>query len=254
MIKIVIIEDEEFIRRGMVITTPWNDFDCQIVGEASNGLEGAKLIKKLKPDIVITDIRMPIMDGLQMIKNLLDFSDTEYIIVSGYDDFKYAQQAIKLGVKDYLLKPIDDIEFYTTLNKVIQNVKLKKGKNEALEYKIFKEFTVKSNYDGRIKYIIEATEYIKANYSKDITLKEVAENLYISESYLSRLFKTYTSYTFIEYLTKYRMKIAINLLKDHRIKVYEVSELVGYNDPKYFSVIFKKYVGTTPMEFKYSLA
>lgn len=257
MNKVVIVEDEEFIRKGMVLATPWSKFNCEVIGEAKNGEEGLELIKKVKPDIVITDVRMPIMDGIIMIKELKNNVDSEYIIISGYDDFKYAQQAIKLGVKDYLLKPIDDNEFYNTLNKVIDIVKQKKEKsrisNSKAKVEIFNEFTYEKDYDSREKYIIKAVEYIKNNYNQEIVIKEVAESLFISESYLSRLFKKYTGYTFVEYLTNYRVKEAIELLKDHTIKVYEVAEKVGYNDSKYFSVIFKKYMGVTPIEFKLGL-
>ncbi|PKM93282.1 MAG: DNA-binding response regulator [Firmicutes bacterium HGW-Firmicutes-1] len=263
MIKVVVVEDEEFIRRGMILTTPWEEFDCEVIGEARNGIEGINLIKKLNPDIVITDVRMPIMDGIMMINELTNFVEAEYIIVSGFDDFKYAQQAIKLGVKDYLLKPIDDTEFYNTLRKIIEVVKGKQDHTNTADHysqisncklQFFKEYEFELHYDSRKKYVFEAVEYIKTNYYREITLRDAADSLYISESYLSRLFKTHTSYTFIEYLTSYRIKMAISLLKDHRIKVYEVSDKVGYKDSKYFSVIFKKYIGVTPLEFKYSVS
>ncbi|PKM52177.1 MAG: DNA-binding response regulator [Firmicutes bacterium HGW-Firmicutes-7] len=263
MIKVVVVDDEEFIRRGMVLTTPWDDFNCEVVGEAKNGKEGIQLIRRLNPDIVITDIRMPIMDGIVMIRELFGNVDSEYIIISGYDDFKYAQQAIKLGVQDYLLKPIEDSEFYNTLKKIIDVVKMKQkhlyGANhcaqmENCKLQLFNENFVENNYDGRIKYVSEAVEYIKLNYYKEITVSDAADCLYISKSYLSKLFKAYTNYTFIEYVTAYRIKMAISLLQDYRIKVYEVSEKVGYKDSKYFCVIFKKYIGVTPMEFKYGLS
>lgn len=262
MIGVVIVEDEAFIRRGMVLTTPWNQFGCEVIGEAKDGVEGIHLIKKLKPDLVITDVSMPNMDGIEMIKELVDHVDSEFIIVSGYDDFQYAQQAIKLGVKDYLLKPIDDDDFYFTLKNVVKIIKEKRdiinlpdndSPVEDMKLQLFKEFSYDHTYDARKKYIYKAIEKIKKHYHEEITIKEVSEELSISESYLSRLFKTYTGYTFVEYLTNYRIKMAIILLKDHTIKVYEVSNKVGYSDPKYFGAIFKKVMGVTPMEFKNSL-
>ncbi|NLM04134.1 MAG: response regulator [Clostridiales bacterium] len=261
MIKVIIVEDEEFICNGMILTTPWENFQCQVVGKAANGLEGMNLIKKIKPDIVITDVRMPKMDGINMIENLKNVVDTQYIIISGYDDFKYAQQAIKLGVKDYLLKPIDDEEFYRTLENLSEYIKGRRREKEAKKH-ICPKANSKSQfcngnsfdeaYDGRVKYVSEAIDYIKNNYFQNINIKDLAENLYISESYLSRLFKEHTGYTLVEYITNYRMNKATELLKDHTIKIYEVAELVGYNDARYFSVLFKKHMGVSPMEFKYN--
>lgn len=262
MIGIVIIEDEAYIRKGMVLTTPWQSFGCEVIGEAKDGREGVELILKLKPDIVITDVSMPIMDGISMIKKIKDNCDSEFIIVSGYEDFKYARQAIKLGVKDYLLKPIDDNEFYSTLKKVVGEVEVKKEQEkqdkkhlliEEGKLELVQEEHYDTNYDGRKKYVIKAIKWIEDHYQEGTSISEVAEELDISESYLSRLFKTHMGYTFVEYLTNYRIKVAIELLRDHTIKVYEVAEKVGYNDPKYFGILFKKKMGVTPMVFKNNL-
>ncbi|MCF8020700.1 DNA-binding response regulator [Petrocella atlantisensis] len=263
MIGIVIVEDEAYIRKGMVLTTPWQEFGCEVIGEAKDGLEGYNLIKKLKPDIIITDVSMPVMDGIEMIRKLDDELEAEFIIISGFNDFNYAQQAIKLGVKDYLLKPIDDEDFYFTLKKVVKVIEERKEQIKQLERQVlieegktelFYEESYDNNYDGRKRYVTKAVKWIEEHYQEGIAIGEVAEALEISESYLSRLFKKYTDYTFVEFLTDYRLKMAIQLLRDHTIKVYEVSEKVGYNDPKYFSILFKKKIGVTPMEFKNNLS
>lgn len=261
MISIVIVEDETYIRKGMVVTTPWSELGCKIIGEAGDGQEGYDLIKRLQPDIVITDVDMPVMDGIEMLRNLEGFSQAENIIISGYNDFTYAQQAIKLGVRDYLLKPIDDNDFYRTIRKVILNVERKdrlarqqersqlvqEGKGILAEEKGFD-----THYDSRQIYVDQAMEWIENHFNENIGISDAALALKISVSYLSRLFKSHMGYTFIEYLTDYRIRKAIELLKDHHIKIYEVSEKVGYNDPKYFGILFKKYIGVSPMTFKNS--
>jgi two-component system response regulator YesN len=263
MIGIVIVEDEAYIRKGMVLTTPWEEFGCKVIGEAKDGLEGYNLIKKLRPDIIITDVSMPVMDGIEMIRKLDGEYEAEYIIISGFNDFNYAQQAIKLGVKDYLLKPIDDDDFYFTLKKVVKVLEERKEQTKQLDRQLlveegktllFNEESYDNNYDGRKRYVTKAVKWIEEHYHEGIAIGDVAEAMDISESYLSRLFKKYTDYTFVEFLTDYRLRIAIQLLKDHTIKVYEVSEKVGYNDPKYFSILFKKKMGVTPMEFKNNLS
>lgn len=263
VIKIVIIEDETLIRRGLILTIPWEKYGCIVVGEARNGIQGKKIIEKLKPDIVITDVRMPEMDGITMIRELLQNSkvECEYIIISGYNEFEYAQQAVRLGVKDYLLKPVGDEEFAKTLTSVVSHVKnrkkdkkMKKCVTKMTDKVIFfEEHFMDNTSDSKQQYVLEAIDYIKSEYQQDITIRDVAGNLAISESYLSRLFRKETGYTFVEYLTNYRIKEAIELLKNHKVKIYEVSQLVGFNDPRYFSTIFKKYVGISPTDFKDSL-
>ncbi len=261
MIGIVIVEDETYIRKGMVVTTPWDQLGCKVIGEAGDGQEGYELIKKLKPDIVITDVNMPIMDGIEMLKRLEGSSNTEYIIISGYNDFAYAQQAIKLGVRDYLLKPIDDDDFYITIRKVILSIEKKRIITRQQERSLLiqegKEILAEEegfdvNQDSRQIYVMNAMEWIEDHYSENIGISDAAQELKISESYLSRLFKSHMGFTFVEYLTDYRIREAIELLKDHHIKIYEVSERVGYNDPKYFGILFKKKIGVSPITFKNS--
>jgi len=258
LIKVVIVEDESLVRQGLVFTTPWNDFGCEVVGTAANGLEGLELVAKLEPEIVFTDIRMPGMTGLEMISRLKERVDAEYIIITGYSEFEYAKKAVKLGVKDYLLKPIDDGELYEIIRNVATLVrqKIKIQKLQAIEelqasnIMNFKDYVLNKENTNKENYISDAIDYLKANYQRDINIKEAAEILHLSESYLSRLFKRETGYTFIEYLTNYRIKKAIDFLKDKNVKIYEISSLVGYGDSRYFSALFRKYVGVTPSEFR----
>ncbi|MEG1441092.1 MAG: response regulator, partial [Oscillospiraceae bacterium] len=107
--RIVIVEDEYYIRMGLVNAVEWRENGFEIVGEAEDGKKGIEIIKETKPDIVITDIRMPIMDGLEML-NTLKSENIEFIILSGYEDFIYAKKALENGVSKYLIKPIDENE------------------------------------------------------------------------------------------------------------------------------------------------
>lgn len=110
MYRIVVVEDEEIVRKGLVITTDWESYDCQVIGEAKNGGEGLSLITKLKPDIVITDIRMPVMDGLQMIEKVYETYMPVTIMITAFNEFEYAKKGIDLSISDYLLKPFDDAQ------------------------------------------------------------------------------------------------------------------------------------------------
>lgn len=259
MVKVLIVEDESLLRKDIILTVPWEDFGCNVIGEAHNGKEGRELIRRLVPDIVITDIRMPEEDGIVMIKSLKDLPGIEYIIISGYSEFEYAHQAVKLGVKNYLLKPIDDNELMDTVIKVVEEIRHRQNyimlqenysnivNKNSLMFMDSLETDITKSKKG---YMGGAFEYINCNYMKDIGISDVAEHLHISESYLSKLFKAETSFTFVEYLANVRIKKAVELLKTSSIKIYEAANMVGFKDYRYFSMIFKKMVGISPTEYK----
>ncbi len=259
MLKVVVIEDEKLVRKGLILTTPWDKLGCEVVGEALNGIAGLRLVKQCQPDIVLTDIRMPGLNGLKMIGRLRQSCRAEFIIISGYSEFEYAQQAVSLGVKEYLLKPVRPKKLHQVIQRVGQFIreqknprKLREGLENVQDSKVmlFKEYLLQDEIDCQEHYVRSAIDYIRANYQRNISIAEVADHLHICKSYLFRIFKAGTHYTFIEYLTYYRVKKAIELLKDKTVKIYEIADLVGYNDYRYFSAIFKRYVGLNPSEFK----
>lgn len=262
MFKVAVIEDENLVRKGLILTTPWEELECEVIGEAVNGAEGLRLVKRLQPDIVITDIRMPGLNGLRMIEYLRKISRAEFIIISGYSEFEYAQQAVGLGVKDYLLKPIRPEKLHQVIRRVVQEVRKQKnlqkfqdGLESVHESRVmlFKEYLLHNEIDSKEHYVRAAIEYIKDHYQQNISIAEVAAHLHICKSYLFRIFKVETRYTFIEYLTYFRIKKAIELLQNKPVKIYEIAGQVGYQDYRYFSAIFKRYVGINPSDFKEGL-
>lgn len=126
MINVVIVEDERIIRQGLIYTIDWTSIGISIAGEASNGAEGLKKIIEVKPDIVLTDIKMPVMDGIQMLEEAAGVHEFEKLILTSYSDFSYAQKGIRLGVHDYILKPVDDNVLYETLRNVTKKIKDKR--------------------------------------------------------------------------------------------------------------------------------
>lgn len=258
MIRVMVVEDEQFIRQGLILTTPWVGLGCQVVGEAGNAVAAVALARSVKPDIVITDIRMPEMSGLDMIAAIRESLDCEFIIISGYDEFDYARTALKLGVKGYLVKPVDPRELVALLEEVIQTVEEKQQVRSALErlkymqekmplLKIF-EKEGGTSYD---RYLDTAVTYINDNCGGELTVKDVADALGISDSYLGKLVKSRTGFTFVELLTIIRISKAIEMMKaGGAVKVYEIAAAVGYRDSRYFSEVFKKYVGVSPSEYR----
>lgn len=242
MYKVILVEDEPIIREGLRTTTPWADYGCQVVGEASDAVEAEMLILQLKPDIVITDIYMPGVSGLQLIERVKGSVSCEFIIISGYDEFEYAQKAVYLGVKGYLLKPIDDNELKDVIQRAVESLRKARAPTAAEG--------LLSDIDARERYLAKARVIMEKRCSEELTLKTVADELWISESYLGKLFKSHTRYTFLELLTLYRMKKAVRMLTETDCKVYEIAVETGYRDAKYFSNVFRKTVGVTPSAFK----
>ena len=244
MLKVLIVEDEELIRKGIALTVDWATLDCVVVGEAANGAEGLEKAEKCDPDLIITDLKMPQMDGIEMLERLRQAGKTTHVIIlTAYDSFSYVQTALRLEAVDYLLKPFHDGD----LEKAVQRVQAKLAPKQTV---LPEPKTGSGN-----RYVSEAIQYIKNHYQEpDISVSSVAQSLNISEGHLSHTFRKETGSTLLGYLTRYRIHKAAELLKDCRVKVYEVAEQVGYRDIGYFSNTFKKITGKTPSEYQDSLS
>lgn len=246
MYKVVVVEDEKRVRQGIVMGTDWSKINSIVMGEAANGEEGIEIIRKCKPDIVITDIRMPKITGIEMVQKLHEEGmEPKVIFLTAYDEFAYAQQAIQLGAVNYLLKPFRDGQLEEAVLKVLEKSRKESAQKEQVNQGL------RFSKSDKSKYIMDAIAYVDENYANpDISVRAVAEKLGISEGHLSHLFRKETDSTFMAFVTKCRMRSAMNLLKDYQYKVYEVAEMVGYHDITYFSATFKKYVGVSPSEYQ----
>lgn len=246
MLKVLVVDDESVVRKGIVLGVDWASMDCAVVGEASNGEEGIAAVEQLNPNLIISDIRMPRMDGIEMMFELRRRGCRAHVILlTAYSDFAYAKSALQFGATDYLLKPFRDIELAAAIGRVREQEQLQTAvapqPQEVLPL-------VKGD---KSKYVLEAMNYIAEHYSdNDISITPIARSLGVSESHLSHVFKKETNYTVVNYLTQYRMHTAMKLLKDCRYKVYEVAEMVGYRDVTYFSSTFKKLAGMSPSEYQ----
>ena len=234
MMKVVVVEDEALVRRGIVLAVDWASVNCAVAGEAADGAEGLEVIRQVQPDLVVTDIKMPRMDGIEMLRRLREAgNEVRAIILTAYRDFSYAQSALKLGAVDYLLKPFQD------------------GELEAAIQALQRREAPPALPAGSSKSVTAAIGYIAAHYNApDLCVGSIARSLAVSEGHLSHLFKRETNYTVNSYITTYRIRAAMELLRDCRSKVYEVAEAVGYRDITYFSSTFKKVVGVTPSEYQ----
>jgi two-component system response regulator YesN len=235
--RILVVEDEVRTRMGLCKLISSMDDSYELVGEAEDGYEGMVMIKRLQPDVVITDIRMPKLDGLQMISNIRDCNmEVLFIILSGYAEFEYAQKGISLGVEEYLLKPITVSKLKETMNRIKDRFSQKS--EETVEEA--------SKYSPFVSAIITD---IEENYSQKISLEDYAEKFKMTPEYISRIFSKELGVTFSNYLTEIRINKAKKLLIDKNYKIYEVACMVGYNDVQYFCRVFKKVSGVSAKEY-----
>lgn len=250
MYKVIVIDDETLVRRGIVMETDWQALNCVVVAEAGNGIEGLEAVRKYHPDLLICDIRMPKMNGIEMLKELrAEGNDVSVIFLTAYSEFSYAQSALKLLASDYLLKPFGDGELEQAVKSALEKRKKIQEREENIGEEQLPELVLPKG--DKSKYVMAAVDYITGHYGDpELCVAEIAEHLGISEGHLSHIFKKETDYTVAAYITRVRMRTAMKLLSDCRNKVYEVAEQVGYRDVAHFSSSFKRIVGVTPSEYQ----
>ena len=244
MLDLVIVEDEEIIRRGLVCTIDWLKMGARVVGEAANGREALEVIAATSPDVVLTDIKMPVMDGIAMTEALKAAENPAKIVyLTSYADFSYAQQALKLGVSDYLLKPVNEDELAKTL------AKISAAPETPVQEKMSWDEALRAAYHTGNPYVQNVLRRIEAGYQGRLSSEAIAAEMGVSASYLSRKLKEETGLTFGGLLTRYRLKQAVEMLQAGTWRVYEVAEQTGFGDYKNFTQAFKKYLHTTPKAF-----
>lgn len=247
MFRVLIADDEETIREGLKKLIESYDIGLSVIATAEDGEVAMKLINEYKPEIILMDINMPFMNGLEIIEEIRKTDqNTKIIIISGYSQFNYAQKALEFGVLSYLLKPINYRDFKDILIKAMDSYSDRMWEISQIKKD---EDIFKSQEDiGN-----NAIRYIKENFSStDISLNLLAEYFFISQSYLAKTIKQKTGTNFTDYLNKLRIDMAIKLLLDENIEytIKDISNKVGYNSQHYFSRAFKNYMGVSPNKYR----
>ena len=280
MLKIAIVEDEEIIRMGLACTVDWQSMDARVVGEAADGLEGLEIAAAARPDVVLTDIKMPRMNGLDMAKTLAErYPEMKVVFLTSYADFEYARQAVRLNACDYLLKPVDEGELAGLLARLHQEMALQEaggrvsiaggadgdgsgadGEETAVSRTAgdgspgadgmpLVDWQELLAHEELNVYVRQVLEKIQAEYTSRLSIEDCAEVMQVSTSYLSRKLKEVTGHTFGALLARYRLQEALKLLEDGRYKVYEVAEHTGFGEYKNFCQVFKKYLHVSPKRY-----
>ena len=235
--RVVLVDDEIMIREGFKKLFNWEEHDCQVVGEASDGMEALTVIEKLLPDIVIMDINIPIMNGLKVIQTCrLRYPGMAFIIVSGYDDFSYCREALRMQITDYILKPVNYEEFGSSIDR--------------LKIALYEKKRAEVPEEQRNRTISEVLRYLQEHLEEEISLNILADEFHLSPAYISQLFKNEIGVNFLSYLTSSRMEKAKKLLIATSLSIGEISAQCGYGDYRVFTKAFKKAEGCAPSQYR----
>jgi two-component system, response regulator YesN len=248
MYRLLIVDDEEDIRRGLALYFPWDEIGFTVVGTAENGKAALDIVRSGTVDVVFCDIRMPVMSGIDLARAIFE-SDLRVPVVflSAFKDFHYAQEALQLGVRNYVLKPTD----YANIRSVFGKLKRELDSERA---------PVPADAEGgepmpagpRADAVVAAVRgYVERDYA-NASLTGAARVVHMNPQYLSRLFKERAGENFHVFLSRVRMEKAAQLLRDGSYLAYEVSAIVGYGNQKNFTRAFKQHFGISPREFKRS--
>ena len=236
-LRVLLVDDEIMIREGFKRLFDWEAHGCQVVGEAADGMEALAQIDALQPDLAVMDINIPVMNGLKVIeRSRIKHPETAFIIVSGYDDFSYCREALRLQITDYILKPVNYEEFGTCI--------------DNLKIALFQRRLPEQTEDGTERTIDGILRYMQTHVNEEISLSVLAEEFHLSAQYISQLFKNEIGVNFFAYLTNLRMERAKKLLLSTSLPITEISQRSGYGDYRVFTKVFKKNEGVTPSQYR----
>jgi two-component system response regulator YesN len=251
MWKILLVDDDAVVRKGIRLSIDWRAQGFEVVAEAANGKRALELVGECHPDILLTDIRMPVCDGLWLCEQVAErYPEVRMVIFSGYEDFDYARRAIRVGVQEYIVKPVDAAFLLESLRKIAGSLA---RAEEARRFRARSEGVAWGILGGRDitnAIVLHSVKYVEGNYMNDVDVCAVAGEMGISENYFSRIFKAETGINFIEFLNRYRVERAKALLSQPDLKVNDVAEMVGYQTYKSFHHNFTRYAGQAPARFK----
>lgn len=247
MYKILLVDDEALEREALKIIIEESFSNAKVVGEARFGRESIELNEELNPDIILMDIKMPGINGIEATKIIKDKNKDKYIIIlTAYDEFAFAQNAIKAGANDYLLKPARPEEVVAAIEKCIKEIE----KDLLIEEESSKDNTVELEDKCNSREIQRVLEYIAENVTNNISLEEAAKVANMSSFYLSKLFKKEMGINFVTYISMQKIQEAKKWLLDTDEPIGNIAMELGYNEPNYFSKVFKRIEGMTPTSYR----
>ena len=242
--RVIIAEDEKRASRGLRSLLETLSEDIEVIAQAADGIQAMELIRAIHPDVVFTDIRMPNMDGLTLIRTAREQGyRTKFVIISAYEEFDYARQALALDVVDYLVKPVTAEEVSKVLERLSQTGGTDRGGSPE-------KGTLRAQYPQAHPVVLKALDMIERDYSGKINQKELSASLGVTQEYFSYLFNRDVKVNFSRFLRKFRIQKACSLIDTGEVSAEEAAGKVGFQDMKYFYKCFKEETGMSLSEYR----
>jgi two-component system, response regulator YesN len=245
-LKALLVDDEVPILQNLSRVLNWERIGVEVTGMARNGAEALRILEEHSIDIMLSDIRMPVMDGLTLVREMRSKGmSTAVLLLTGYQEFEYARTALRYGVKDYINKPIHYEMLERTVHDIAEHIRKSRETTEYVEVK-------EENHARKTaeQLMLQAGHYIKYHLGHDLSIETTAQHLGISSSYFCALFKNHFGITFVEHVTRQRVESAKQLLDSTEISITRIGQSLGYQERRYFTKVFQKYTGMTPSEYR----
>lgn len=250
MYRILLVDDDSAIRYVYSKMKAWRECGFLIAAEASNGRDALRLLQKEHFDLVLTDIRMPFVDGLALLREIKERGiDTFAILVSSYNEFEYARQGLILGAFDFIVKPVSEKSLTEALEraKIYLGEKRQNQEISELILRVMKQLGVSMEQDS---FLQRLCLYLTENMGQTLTMENAAFNMNLNKDYFGKLVKQHTGMSFHTLYATIKMEYAKTLIKEGGYRNYEISDMLGYSTPDYFAKIFKDITGMTPTQYK----
>lgn len=253
MLKLLIVDDSKWTREGLSQVIDWRSLNIEIVDTCSNAAKALHILLEKHIDILITDIKMAGMDGLELAEYVhLHYPDIKIVLISAYKEFDYAFKAVQLGVSGYVLKPIIPEDMLKTIRSILEDKASVSTPAKVPDMENGSSSSTDLLPKNSKKIISSAKDYVNKHISdKNLNLRQASLDLHINYYYLSKSFKEDEGISFTEYLTNRRLQIASNLLSATTLHIYEVCEQIGM-EPKNFHRLFRKKYHMSPQEYRRS--
>lgn len=254
--RIMVVDDERIVREAIASHVLWGKYGISVVKTAANAIEALTYLEEYEVDLMLVDIMMPIMNGIELLKIVKSrYADIDFIILSGHAEFKFARDAIQYRAKDYLLKPLNE----ETLIDTVLRCRDERSKQQFIDTirqkpvfsKLLSDKPEKYNYSQNVNKVLQIVDDEIAN--EKLSLKWICSHkLFLNENYLCKIFQKEVKQKFTSYLLERKMLLAMQLLtNDLDVLITDVAQATGFGyNSQYFSSVFKKYTGYTPTEYR----